>query len=305
MQLTIGLAKPRIGSEISMTESYGGHRSNSESSNPYSPFDHIPNELLALVLVWTWRGLGNNERFKFPFSSPRLVCQRWKRVIDTTPALWSTLYVNDTSTTASLSDYLRNSGSLALSLEIMTTSSQLPPILMQHVERLEQVTVWAVNHPNLNTLFEQISTGAGSLRHLSGFVPLRSFDGSPLKPTRSFAPTIESLHLNHVLMEWKPPLFALENLTELVLVSKGIFHEGFLLEGLFSILHASPKLQRLHLFTLILSQIEIEERLREAGQRSVVELKDLTEMVMVDVYTNEFLFLTSRICCPNLKILGV
>ncbi|KAG8955759.1 hypothetical protein FRC03_011093 [Tulasnella sp. 419] len=56
----------------------------------YRPFDKIPNELLALTLIWTSKQLDNNyQQFIFPLQTPQLVSQRWRNVTITTPALWT------------------------------------------------------------------------------------------------------------------------------------------------------------------------------------------------------------------------
>ncbi|KAG8935353.1 hypothetical protein FRC02_008289 [Tulasnella sp. 418] len=269
----------------------------------HNPFDIIPNELLALILIWTSNQLDNDkQRFEFPLTTPQLVSHRWRVVTLTTPALWTSVHVDTKMTTTQLEHYLMRSGNMSLSLVVPVCSEDFLSILQLHILRWEYVIMWINHRGILHMLLDNISQ-ATSLRHFSCIVPTNLV--TPRRTIGPLNPGIEYLQLTNLRLMWHPAPFSLQNLSNLVLRAKGLAEPDVDLQGLLETLNASPRLERLELVALFLPPEDLESWLKLENRPRTIELSNLRKLVIADMFISEFLFLSSLIQSPNLQSLGV
>ncbi|KAG8942498.1 hypothetical protein FRC03_003143 [Tulasnella sp. 419] len=268
----------------------------------YRPFDNIPNELLAEILVWTSHSLDDGGRFLFPLRAPQLVARRWRNVTISTPMLWRTLKV-DKITSIALQNYLERSGGMNLTIEVLREEHL--PLLLPYASRWEAVTLWMKEQIRMDGVFEEMRLKSTSLRHFSAILPYEDNGNYFSKSINLLDRDLQSLHLTHMFMRWTPQTLPFHNLNELVVRATGSSDEGIDIGGMLETLRAFPRLRRLCLFTLWLNPDDIKSGLNQKASKKHVELSGLEELVLVDLFVNEFLFLASQIRCPNLISLGV
>ncbi|KAG8969128.1 hypothetical protein FRC03_004443 [Tulasnella sp. 419] len=275
----------------------------SSSLSIYRPFDLLPNELLATILLHVYEGLSSDHRkCTFPLTTPTLVSRRWKEVAEATPALWTTLQLDHLKPGTWLPGYLERSR--AMPLTIWDLYPHDAPMLLPYAKRWSRVVAWMGNARGLDEFLDGIAPHATSLKHLS---IISSLDHIGYKSTAKLAylgPSLTYLHLTRVPLTWTPILFQLPNLVELVVRATSAVVEYVDLDGLMDTLRGSPRLKRLHLFGLVASEEGMISWLSKLHEAKPVELHELEELVLVDFYITEVLLLTSQIICPYLKTLG-
>ncbi|KAG8929720.1 hypothetical protein FRC02_005150 [Tulasnella sp. 418] len=269
----------------------------------YRPFDKIPNELLAELLVWTSHFLDDDGRFLFPLRAPQFVARRWRDVTNSTPMLWRILKVDSRITSVALQNYLEKSGGMSLTIEVLRVEHL--PLLLPYASRWEAITLWMNYRSNMDDVLEEMRLKSTSLRHFSAILPYE--DNGPYfsKIINLLDRGLQSLHLTHVFITWTPQTLPFHNLNELVVRASGNPDEELDIGGMLETLRAFPRLRRLCLFTLWLNPDDIKSGLNQNAPTRPVELFELEELVLADLYVNEFLFLASQIRCPNLISLGV
>ncbi|KAG8919102.1 hypothetical protein FRC02_001921 [Tulasnella sp. 418] len=274
-----------------------------DASVAYRPFDNLPNEILAMILTWVSRGLRDiADRHKFPLI-PGAVSRRWKAVVDATPALWTTVMVDEHHPW--LECYLKKSGNMPI--HVYLSYPNISATLTLHPRRWETLIVQTVVDAHLTSFLETIAPFAISLLHFSAITAIDCPYGLDERVANVglLSSSLRSLHLCSVALQWTPSLFVFPNLDELLIDVAGARKGDIDSKGLLATLCACPRLKRLGLFSFSLLKEDIISGLTGKGHYSTAELRNLEELVLVNFTIAEFLFLTSQISCPNLCTLGV
>ncbi|KAG8916349.1 hypothetical protein FRC02_004022 [Tulasnella sp. 418] len=242
------------------------------------------------------------ERHKLPLI-PGTVSRRWKAVVDATPALWTTVIMDQYQPPNWLECYLKRSGNMPpnvylpypddlndpddLDYSEFLLYPSIPAILTLHPKRWETLIVQTRVDKELDDLLQTVAPLATSLLHFSA------------------ATSHEWPNVSKLALQWTPEPFVLPNLVELLINASNVVPEYANLKGLLATLYAWPRLKLLGIFCYPLSEEDITSGLTGRARYCTVELRDLDELVLFALTIAEFLFLTSQISCQNICTLGV
>ncbi|KAG8962793.1 hypothetical protein FRC03_003781, partial [Tulasnella sp. 419] len=274
-----------------------------------SPFDKLPNEIIALIFTTIWETLSTEEKFFFPLSYPQLVSRRWREITLSTPQLWTTLYVDKRASSFLLLNYLTRSGNMPLDLKILHLDSY--SLLVPYASRWGSLSLWLDPYDPLGSLLSLIPSNSISLRHFSLLVSgLPNEEDWMIGDRIAFlAHNLTTLRLIHVSVDWKRIPRTWTNLTEMVLVRYGpdVNAEGTDIASFVEALGACPKLRTLRLFNLVFQKDAIIPRIctSSSGTPGRIVLPELHELVLGEFYPFEIVFLLFEIECPRLHQLGL
>ncbi|TRM67506.1 hypothetical protein BD626DRAFT_101821 [Schizophyllum amplum] len=225
----------------------------SSHRNSFLPINRLPNELFVEIFLYALpticKGCTRQR------TSLMLVCGRWKAVIMSAPALWSSLYISSynprSGTPLHWHKQLRRSGGHRLQLDVyFPQDMQYLAELTPHFDRLHALTI-AASYPVLQDFLDEFGKRKRpTLQRLSLTAAYLEPDQYTTVAISSLATVnicseLRSIEVHDVDIDWK----VLHDLTSLTMTRHPLCSDDSKLDPhtIFEILSRSPALEHLHL----------------------------------------------------------
>ncbi|KAG8964358.1 hypothetical protein FRC03_001842 [Tulasnella sp. 419] len=187
-----------------------------------SPIFQCPDEILVLI----FESLIASSTAPYQIEGLRIVCRRWYQVIESTPAVWSYIYIDNESKPQKVRAQLTKSQATPLVIEMENFTSngnKMLNILFDHIPRWQSVTLDLTQRPefvamsyagwdshlSLSDLRRMAETPAPFLRtfdmEIDGRFPMPSL---PMNLFGGYAPLLRHLRIPHLSISWDNPILS-------------------------------------------------------------------------------------------------